>query len=362
MSARPVATRGGGRAGERGGRIGARASLASWAVRIALLGIATAFSLGLGEVWARLYHHDIRSTADNSSFFARRTRYELNRAGFRGPEIGPPDGTTPVITVIGDSFAFGQGVRREDRFGDRLEALLRESTGIPHRVVTLARPGAHTEDELGILHDHALPLHPRRVVLQWFVNDVEIDPALVRPRPWPLVPSARVSGLLHRHSALYFLLRRAWENLQRERGWLEDYPAWLERTFRDPQGRPWRRAEAAFRAFVGACREHGVPLLVVLFPFLTGDPPDEVPAAYLMDRMRALCRDLGVRCLDLRPLFAGRSAAALRVNRFDGHPGPEAHRAAAEALFLALAREGDTVPPQRTAGLRPVQPWPEPGP
>ena len=290
----------------------------------------------LAEAAARLYHRDIDSTADNTSYFSWRHRPKLNRLGFRGPE---PDALAgdPLVAIVGDSFAFGQGVEEGERFGNLLEGMLRERMGVRHRVLTLARPGAGPEDHLRILEDHVAPLRPELVVLQWFVNDAEVDPGLVRPRPRPLVPSARLTTFLHRHSALYFVANHAWRRLQIDRGWMPSYVEYLDRALRDPAGRPWQLAAEAFRAFAEGCAARGLPLLVVLFPFLTGDEPDEVPLAYLLDRMLGLCRELGIGCLDLRGPFAGVPADRLHVNRFDPHPGPLAHRIAAEALFGPVA-------------------------
>jgi lysophospholipase L1-like esterase len=51
-----------------------------------------------------------------------------NRAGLRSArEFGPKPRNTFRVVCLGDSFTFGTGGREEDRYGDQLEAMLREA-------------------------------------------------------------------------------------------------------------------------------------------------------------------------------------------------------------------------------------------
>jgi hypothetical protein len=74
----------------------------------------------------------------------------------------------------------------------------------------------------------------------------------------------------------------------------------------------------------------------VLFPAADAMGPSgsHYPFGYIHDRVRAVCADRHVRCLDLLPAFSVRDPRTLWVSPFDAHPNPSAnHRAAVQILY-----------------------------
>lgn len=115
----------------------------------------------------------------------------INSAGFRDIERSheKPDGTLR-IAVLGDSIAFGWGVKEEERFSNVLEKILNEETsGIVPRVECLnfGVPGYNSVMEEALLVDTVLDYHPDVVVVNLVTNDDEV-PNFVRlkPRVWEL--------------------------------------------------------------------------------------------------------------------------------------------------------------------------------
>ncbi len=96
-----------------------------------------------------------------------------NRDGFRDRERGEAraPGTRRVV-VIGDSFAFGQGVDRpEDRVSDRLEVALSRSPLGTTEVLNMARCYTHTLQHMDFL-ERALEYRPDANVLLYVFNDI----------------------------------------------------------------------------------------------------------------------------------------------------------------------------------------------
>jgi hypothetical protein len=197
-------------------------------------------------------------------------------------------------------------------------------------VLNLGRPGAETDDHLEILRSHGLPLQPDFVLLQWYQNDVEVGDKRGRPRAMPLVPVRPVARWLHEHSVLYYLLRDQWSALQKRLGWIGSYEGYMQERFGDPDGPAARQAADAMTQLVAFCRQHDLPLGVVLFPDLVGPGPLD----FLRQRVATQLQEAGVPVIDLAPIFfAHDDMQPLWANRLDRHPGSLAHREAAEAIW-----------------------------
>lgn len=116
---------------------------------------------------------------------------KINQAGFRDREhaIEKPTGTMR-IAILGDSIAFGWGVRQEERFGDVLENLLnsaRETSGPVVECLNFAVPGYNTVMEEALLREVVLAYSPDVLVLNLVTNDDEA-PNFIRlePKVWAL--------------------------------------------------------------------------------------------------------------------------------------------------------------------------------
>jgi hypothetical protein len=103
-------------------------------------------------------------------------RVEINALGMRDrPEEGVlPAAGDAVVLVLGDSFAFGTGVRLEETFQERLEARAAELTKRPLRVYGAGVPGYGQLDSLAQLEEIGASLHPDVVVEALFEgNDLQ---------------------------------------------------------------------------------------------------------------------------------------------------------------------------------------------
>ena len=182
--------------------------------RMAILGIACALTLALGEglirvyVWARgwtpncyaadldLYQpHPTRGSEFRPGFRLRSGvfRIAVNRWGLRGPDISreKPAGVTR-IAILGGSSVFGYFVSDGEEAARQLERLL-DRPDRPVQVLNAGVPGYNLFQTCGRFEEHIVPLHPDIVVLYLGWNDLPYicsdHPRQLRHQVRPIAPA-----------------------------------------------------------------------------------------------------------------------------------------------------------------------------
>ncbi len=300
--------------------------------------LALAVALSAAEAVTRRAFASVTTTANNGGYFSRRwlgsKTIQVNAAGFREREFATakPAGRYR-IAVIGDSFTFGNGVAQYERYSDLLQSWL----GDDFETLNFGVPGANTPDHLGTLISHVLPTQPDFVLLQWYVNDAEGDVTSGRPTVSPLVPGRHLHNWVLERSAAYTVANIRWSALQAEVGLSDSYATYMQRRLSAPQGADAIREREILRDFIVRCRDQGVRVGMVLFPDSGHDLGPRYPYQYLHDRVREVCRDEDVTCLDLREPFARiKNRQSLWVNPFDAHPSVRANAIAAAAILTVF--------------------------
>ena len=299
--------------------------------------VALVALLGVGlETWLRPGYAGTTWHAANNvtqAWFERHWR--VNDEGFRDEQW--PDAPGPRedrVGFLGDSFTAGYGViDPEDRFPDLVRARLRQQTGRPLDVRNLGSIGAGTQRTLDLVRDALPAWNPRRLILQYALNDVEY---LLPPetRDGASLPAAE-PGSLVRRSYLLDLVRAQW--LLARTGHGATYHAQLDAIHKDDT--LWREHETNLRTMASLCRRNSTRLEVVVFPLLA-EWGDAYPYAAWHARVRETFERMGVPVLDLSEAFAGTPGSELVVSVFDAHPNELAHRLAADAVWEAYFASG----------------------
>lgn len=103
-------------------------------------------------------------------------RLTTDAAGLRVRAAAPPPGDDPLrLVVLGDSVAFGWGLRDDETLAHQLEALLerrRPAGGRPVEARTVAVPGWNADTACAYLFDHLDALDPDVVVFVPVINDL----------------------------------------------------------------------------------------------------------------------------------------------------------------------------------------------
>jgi len=173
-------------------------------------------------------------------------RVLINGLGLRGPELtlAKPAATRRLL-VLGDSFVFGIGVDQEHLFTTQLQQLLDSRGAGRFEVVNLGVAGYSTDQQLLLLEELGLRLHPDVVLLVMCDNDFEantqdfvygryykpffdLDPAGDLRRSKTPVPRLneiqRVKLWLGQHSNLWNLLRTRRSQLPWLQRWVRPRP------------------------------------------------------------------------------------------------------------------------------------------
>jgi lysophospholipase L1-like esterase len=299
--------------------------------RLALTVVMTLVALVAAEYLARFEFRHARTSGHAGDYIARNGGWSpgpSNSLGFREREIPPKTADRYRIVVVGDSFTWGQGIERDERFSNLLEHFL----GPRYEVFNFAIPGDNMPEHLTRLAQ-ALAVSPDFVLLQIYINDFETR-EMVRPRSYPLLPPSADSQLL-RSSLLYLLMQNQWAQVQEMVGSSESYVHYMERNLRDPQAPNARASYGQLHEFFDRARAAGVAAGAVLFPATDALGPNgrAYPFGYLHDGVRQTCTDEHVRCLDLLPMFSTfPDPRATWVSPFDAHPNAIANRRAAELI------------------------------
>src|SRR5438874_3877820 len=234
----------------------------------------------------------------------------------------PPAATAPALLVVGDSFAYGHGVRADEMFASVLQDAL-AGTSTPFRVRTSGVPGYATDQEYLQWRRLGPIVRPQQVVLLFQQSDFEdnrrdsvvMGPArYFKPRfdldghaltlsgvpvpgkRWITPPGAaeRLKDAV-RPFAAYALVQTGIRSI--------GYHTVNPNAENNPQDD--RKEDIITAAILGTLqrevRAAGAELTLVLVP------DDQA----LSDRVRAICARLGMRFLDLRPSFAGVSGLTL---------------------------------------------------
>jgi lysophospholipase L1-like esterase len=103
-----------------------------------------------------------------------RAPFTVNAAGLRGPEPRAREENSFRILVLGDSQAFGFGVRDDETFSVQLEEILADRLeGLDLQVLNAGVPGYGTADQLAFLKSRGAAFKPDLVIVQFLsVNDI----------------------------------------------------------------------------------------------------------------------------------------------------------------------------------------------
>ena len=87
--------------------------------------------------------------------------------------MGSPSQAGRLLAVVGDSYAFGWGIRdAADRFGERLVRTLNQDTTEKWRLVNASVGNRHTLQEFALM-DSVMRFSPDVVILLYVFNDID---------------------------------------------------------------------------------------------------------------------------------------------------------------------------------------------
>lgn len=283
------------------------------------------------EVWAFRPNTVCRFVWDGDPFATlpegAAIEYRINSLGMRGTA---PGGTGRRVLVIGDSFAFGEGVVLEDTFVVRTQELLRKGDTPDAVLLNAGVPGYGTPQAAFRLPGWLEQTRPAAVVLVFNPNDPiplqhAFDQVLGHDAAGDLLTTRGKPPTGLRLAALW----RAAAGARQSEDWYLSY-------YRGSQQSYWTRSRQLLGAMRHRAREAGATFAVALFPLL--HRLDARPLDAVHQDVAQACRELDVPFLDLSAAFEGRDERDLWVHPIDHHPNARAHELAAEHLAPFVGR------------------------
>lgn len=324
-----------------------------------LIGLALSVSsllLTLGGLELAARYGVFDNPQPRSTKIDAKARSAMDSPNFRGPEPrSPPKGDAFRILVVGDSFAWGDGIHREDTFAYRLETRLdRVSRGRDFEVINWSRPGWNTVVEYRSVEANIDEISPDLLLLTFVLNDPEpFDPQKVAElrkglrRREPRLP---LSAYLYEYSRLYSMVWDRLENTRIHRAYTTYYPSLYE-------GKDWRNCLRALEKFRDLTHERSIPMVLLVFPIFDSPMDDSYQYATLHDKMGEVGQSLGVPVMDLFEAYRGVDVYRLAVVPYtDAHPNELGHRIAADTILDYLVR-GRLIPRVNYKPLRQRALW-----
>ncbi|MBM4048232.1 MAG: SGNH/GDSL hydrolase family protein [Planctomycetes bacterium] len=280
--------------------------------------------------------------------------YEINRLGFRGVREWLPKKPKDTLRVLclGDSCTFGLGVKFEDCYTVRLEALL-NAPGASQRfeVLNAGSPGYSSYQGWRILEKQLADFEPDVVTFYFGKNEAEAafaysDKDQNALRAFRLRAALDKSRVYQLCSWLVALKLRA---VARLRG--VPYGATDEKTWHEVnRGRRPGLVRVSHDEFVENARNiialgrrHGFKVFLLTYPYATTLNEEEwrkyhplplIPA--YNTRLRALAEQENVLLVDLQRVLAQRNDPTLFLKGDPIHPTPKGHDLIAQELLRAV--------------------------
>ncbi len=261
--------------------------------------------------------------------------HQHNSAGWRDVEH-PLEKPANVFRILGlgDSYLWGQGVKREDICLTMLPALLQDA--MPNRTIetiNAGMPAMNTFDQRNQLEMRGLEYDPDLVIVHFVLNDVEEDLSRRGPKVEFFEQYTVVSGStdwLSAYSYVWRWMRRGTLNYVRGQKYIQECV--------DSFGTVnpgWQTCRKALRDVKAMCDGYDIRLCVVIFPFfheLNGDYPFQK----IHDIVSGYCESLEIPVLDLREHYREYRGPELWAHPSDQHPNEIAHEIAAKAIAAYL--------------------------
>lgn len=275
-------------------------------------------------------------------------RFRTNSIGLRERELpfAKPDGTYR-IAVVGDSFAMGSGVEREETFGAQLEQLLSETPGDRrYECINFGVAGYGIGDYTATVR-HLIGRYEPDMIL---VALTRTDRMPAGEGKGPFVPKPPTTDFF-RPFALEAARASVQRALHRRRSQVADADADAEAEAEadadqvapgdDIRG-PLSEATLTYlRTQMARLREAALELgLPVVVVHVHGSRRPDGVESRLSQVYRAVCEELDLAYFDASAPFAGLDAKSFHVLPFDAHPNARGHRLLAGAIHAYLLERG----------------------
>jgi lysophospholipase L1-like esterase len=292
----------------------------------------------------------------------QRPHHHLNRLGLRGPDVEiPKPASVHRVLVLGDSFTYGLGVRKES--APFPAVLQRQLNGDwprrrgPYEVVNGGISGSLTGQWVELLRRVGPQLEPDVVLAVFFLRDGTRDRTIsdffgvIRDE----IAQRNAESALYQASYLTRWIRDLQDRQRVARAYTETL---LDAYFgAGEQTAQWHLAQRHLLVLRDRAQAQGAVFGLAVFPVLV-ELDEGYPFRAISDLLMEFAAAHGIPAHDLLPAFLGREAADLWVSPLDQHPNEAGHAVAADSLLpfvRALLEQAATRDGREAGDSRPTR-------
>jgi hypothetical protein len=246
-------------------------------------------------------------------------------------EVEKPAGVTRIV-ILGDSFAFGQGVTDEEIFA----RVLARMTGPQVEVINMAKGGWSTINQFMAFKREGLAYEPDVVIVTATTNDPEPSPSGQQPE-WRVFTSIPVNLDLFRF--LNYQLNRLGDTL----GLRLSYGEWEDSLY-DPEGPGWTQWQLIIHEFGELLSSERIPGYAFILPSAGWCDTCVFSPEEKYRLLEEGFAEVGFRAYNLFPAysqeFKGVPEKDLWALPNDRHPNARVHKFYAEQMYSRLVADG----------------------
>jgi hypothetical protein len=245
--------------------------------------------------------------------------------------VEKPPGVTRIV-ILGDSFAFGQGVADEEIFARVLDRM----AGPQVEVINMAKGGWSTINQFMAFQREGMAYEPDIIIVAAVTNDPEPSPGGKQPE-WRVFTNIPVNLDLFRF--LDYQLNRLGDTL----GLRLSYGEWEDSLY-DPEGLGWTQWQLIVHEFGELLSSEGIPGYAFILPSAGWCPTCVFSPEEKYRLLEEGFAEVGFRAYNLFPAYSQEFEDVPEKDLWalpnDRHPSARVHKFYAEQMYSRLVADG----------------------
>ena len=266
--------------------------------------------------------------AYSGKIWMQRYWYPINSLGYRDKE---PENKKNTILFVGDSFTAGWGVKNiEDRFDHQAISLLAKKDNTINSI-NIGRYGADTKLEFALTKSfiNKTKIHPKKIVLQFFVNDVDSYIAYDSTCVSQSLPTSSVKKTFIDDNYVYSIYPNS-NGVKLPKKC--DYAEKLKQIY--SVDTLWSKEQIQLDKFTRYCKEKNIPLTILFFPFMEDlNLSKKINAD---NRLAQYCKMNQLKFINISPYISRLTRKQRCASIVDAHASALAHKIVGKKIASLL--------------------------
>lgn len=283
-----------------------------------------------------------------------------------GYSIEKSDDTVRIL-ILGDSVAYGWGIKRQETFSKVLEKLLNSGqTKKKFEVINTSIPNINTVHQLNILKNlGALPIYPKTaekgfvgldytpdlILISYSLNDTQqahitydepefnamlLGNVQVNWGRYSLPIPQKIDWVVNKKSLFYRFFLVRYDRLLNRLG-LRNHLQNILNDYND-NSRGWRDVKNSLSVMSSLSWRNKIKISMFIWPLFAKDMDKNYPFKKIHHKVKTYSESVGIITYDLRETFYKFDGRKFHVAFNDQHPNAEAHRIVAETMHKFIIR------------------------